>query len=60
MARSTERTFSHRIAEVATAAKGELKIALGFDFPAKIDALKDTHLAPYGMLESLMRPDTAE
>jgi len=38
----------------ATQSKGELKIALGFDFPAKIDALKDTHLAPYGMLESLM------
>src|SRR5205085_746907 len=38
----------------ATASKGELKIALGFDFPAKIDALKDTHLSPYGMLESLM------
>ncbi|MGI8854913.1 MAG: ABC transporter substrate-binding protein [Thermomicrobiales bacterium] len=40
--------------KAVTASKGELKLALGFDFPAKIDALKDTHLAPYGMLESLM------
>ncbi len=45
---------------VAGSSKGELKIALGFDFPAKIDALKDTHLAPYGMLETLMLPDAAE
>ena len=37
------------------AARGELRLALGFDFPAKIDALKDTHLLPYGMLETLTR-----
>ncbi len=41
--------------KAATQPKGELKLALGFDFPAKIDALKDTHLTPYGMLETLMR-----
>ena len=35
--------------------RGELRLALGFDFPAKIDALKDTHLLPYGMLETLTR-----
>jgi peptide/nickel transport system substrate-binding protein len=43
-------------AKPATQPKGELKLALGFDFPAKIDALKDTHLSPYGMLETLTRP----
>jgi len=37
------------------AARGELRLALGFDFPAKIDALKDTHMLPYGMLETLTR-----
>ncbi len=37
------------------AARGALRLALGFDFPAKIDALKDTHLLPYGMLETLTR-----
>lgn len=40
----------------ATQPKGELKLALGFDFPAKIDALKDTHLSPYGLFETLTRP----
>src|SRR5260370_1350780 len=39
----------------AGSSKGELKLALGFDFPAKINALKDTHLSPYGMLETLTR-----
>jgi len=37
------------------AARGELRLALGFDFPAKIDALKDTHMLSYGMLETLTR-----
>ena len=37
------------------AARGELRLALGFDFPAKLDALKDTHMLPYGMLETLTR-----
>jgi len=37
------------------AARGELRLALGFDFPAKIDALKDTHMLPYGLLETLIR-----
>jgi len=43
------------LTKTTAAAKGELRLALGFDFPAKIDAVKDTHLTPYGMLETLMR-----
>jgi len=49
-------TFTAPPLTKATApSKGELRIALGFDFPSKQDALKDSHLAPYGMLETLMR-----
>jgi len=43
------------LTKTTAASKGELHLALGFDFPAKIDAVKDTHLTPYGMLETLMR-----
>ncbi len=43
------------LTKLTTPSKGELRIALGFDFPAKLDALKDTHLTPYGMLETLAR-----
>lgn len=35
--------------------KGELTLAIGFDFPAKIDALKDSRLLAFGMLECLTR-----
>jgi len=49
-------TFTAPPLTKATApSKGELRIALGFDFPSKQDALKDSHLSPYGMLETLMR-----
>ncbi len=34
---------------------GRLRLAIGFDFPARIDALEDHHLTPYGMLECLTR-----
>jgi len=37
------------------APKGQLNIAIGFDFPAKIDALKLDNLQFYGLAESLMR-----
>ncbi len=43
------------VARRTAAPRGELRLALGFDFPAKIDALKDTHLMPYGLLETLTR-----
>ena len=46
---------SPTVARRTAAARGELRLALGFDFPAKIDALKDSHLLPYGMLETLTR-----
>lgn len=48
-------TVATTTAAQKTVSKGELRLALGFDFPAKLDALKDTHLTPYGMLETLMR-----
>lgn len=57
--RTTATTGAMPSTPVATrrtaAARGELRLALGFDFPAKIDALKDTHMLPYGMLETLTR-----
>jgi peptide/nickel transport system substrate-binding protein len=34
---------------------GDLRLALGFDFPARIDQLKDHQLLPMGMLECLTR-----
>ncbi len=37
---------------------GELRLALGFDFPARIDQLKDHQLLPMGMLECLTRQTT--
>lgn len=37
---------------------GELRLALGFDFPAKIDTLKDHHMLFMGMLECLTRQTT--
>ena len=43
------------VARRTAAARGELRLALGFDFPAKLDALKNTHLLPYGLLETLTR-----
>ncbi len=39
----------------ARTSRGELTIAIGFDFPAKIDALKDSRLIAFGMLECLTR-----
>lgn len=57
--RTTATTGAMPSTPVATrrtaAARGELRLALGFDFPAKLDALKDTHMLPYGMLETLTR-----
>jgi len=41
-----------------TAPKGQLNIAIGFDFPAKIDALKIDNLQFFGLAESLMRLNT--
>jgi len=40
------------------AAQGTLRLAVGFDFPAKIDALKGGSLLAYGMLECLTRQTT--
>ncbi len=40
------------------APKGQLNIAIGFDFPAKIDALKIDNLQFFGLAESLMRLNT--
>lgn len=51
-------TSSHilrALAQTPTAATGRLRLALGFDFPAHIDALKDHHMTPFGMLECLTR-----
>ena len=43
------------LAQTPATAKGRLRLALGFDFPAHIDALKDHYLQSMGMLESLTR-----
>lgn len=42
-------------AQTPDQSSGRLRLALGFDFPAKLDALKDHYLQSMGMLESLTR-----
>ncbi len=49
---------SPTVARRTAAAQGELRLAVGFDFPAKIDALKGGSLLSYGLLECLTRQTT--